>query len=110
MADNGAKRDPATPKFRLTGEITGRQFDERGYVTSVGTSADLGKEHALAGSVVRIGKQWSVVKTNDAKSLVIWGKITDEASAVEILADYRPQNDKPNAPPKDRRPVAGAKP
>jgi hypothetical protein len=106
VADNGAKRDPATPKFRLTGDITARHFDERGYVTEIGTSAALGKEHALSGSVVRIGKQWSVVKTNDSKSLVIWGKVTDEAAQVEILADYRPQDDRPNHPPKDRRPIS----
>ena len=103
MADNGAKRDPATPKFRLTGEITGRKFDARSYVTEIGTSAALGKEHALAGSVVRVGKQWSVVKSNDSKTLLIWGKVTDEAAKVEILADYLPQADKPNQPPKDRR-------
>jgi hypothetical protein len=103
MADNGAKRDPATPKFRLTGDITARQFDERGYVTEIGTNAALGKDHAMAGSVVRIGKQWSVVKSNDAKSLLIWGKVTDEAAKVEILADYQPQTDKPNHPPKDAK-------
>jgi len=87
-ADNGAKRTPATPKFRLTGDITARKFDARGYVTEIGTSAALGKEHALAGAVVRIGKQWSVVKSNGPSSLTIWGKFTGEAPQVELLDDY----------------------
>jgi predicted outer membrane repeat protein len=90
MVDNGAKREPATPKFRLTGDITARHFDARGYVTEIGTNAALGKDHALAGSVVRVGKQWSVVKTNDSKSLLIWGKVANEAAKVEILDDPVP--------------------
>jgi hypothetical protein len=88
VADNGAKRTPATPKFRLTGDITARKFDARSYVTEIGTSAALGKEHALSGGVVRIGKQWSVIKSNGAEGLVIWGRITDEAAKFEVLNDY----------------------
>ena len=91
VADNGAKRAPATPKFRLTGEITARKFDPRGYVTEIGASAALGEEHALAGSVVRIGKQWSVVKTSGPNHLILWGKITDESAKFEILDDYAAQ-------------------
>jgi hypothetical protein len=88
IADNGAKRDPATPKFRLTGDISDRKFDARRYVTEIATNAALGKDHTLAGSVVRVGKQWSVVKSNGPNSLTVWGKITDEAPTVEFLADY----------------------
>lgn len=103
VADNGAKRDPATPKFRLTGDITVRKFDPRSYVTEIGTNAALGRDHGLAGEVVRVGRQWSVVKSNGPNGLIIWGKITDEASKVEILENYRPPDDKPNNPPKDRK-------
>lgn len=88
IEDNGAKREPATPRFRLTGEITSREFDARSYVTEIGTNADLGADHALAGSVVRVGKQWSVVKSNSPHRLIIWGKVTDEGAKVEILDDY----------------------
>src|SRR5262245_28634025 len=42
-ADNGGKREPAKPKFRLTGEITGRGLDGRGFVGQVGPSVELGK-------------------------------------------------------------------
>ena len=88
IADNGAKRQPATPKFRLTGEITAREFDPQRHVTEISTNTALGKEHALAGSVVRVGREWSVVKTNGPDSLIIWGKITDEAAKVEVLDHY----------------------
>jgi hypothetical protein len=88
VADNGAKREPAKPSFRLSGEITERKFDERRYVTEIGTGAALGKEHALAGSVVRVGAQWSVVKTNGPNSLVLWGKVMGESARVEVLNHY----------------------
>jgi hypothetical protein len=38
--------------------------------------------------VVRIGKQWSVVKSSQPGSLLLRGKITDEAARVEILDRY----------------------
>lgn len=87
-ADNGAKRTPATPKFQLTGEIKARKFDDRACVTELTVNESLGKDHALEGSVVRIGKQWSIVKTNGLNSLTVWGKINDEAATVEVLSDY----------------------
>jgi hypothetical protein len=87
VADNGAKRTAATPALRLAGEITHRKFDARRWVTEIATSRDFRKDD-LAGSVVRVGKQWSVVKSNDAHSLVIWGQITDEAARVEVLDHY----------------------
>ena len=87
MEDNGAKREPATPKFRLTGEITARKFDPRRYVTEIATSTDFGKEN-LAGGVVRIGKQWSVIKSSVPGSLVLWGKVADESPQAEILDSY----------------------
>lgn len=87
--DNGEKRIPATPKFRLAADITAHEFDARHYVTEVTVKADLGKDHLLAGIPVRIGGQWSVVKSNTGKTLTIWGKIIDEAGKVEFLDDYQ---------------------
>jgi hypothetical protein len=87
IADNGAKREAARPSFRLAGDITARKFDARRCVTEIATSEALGKEN-LSGSVVRIGAQWSVVKSSDANGLTVWGKITDEAPKVEVLAHY----------------------
>ncbi|MBW3596732.1 MAG: hypothetical protein KY475_05590, partial [Planctomycetes bacterium] len=87
IADNGAKRETATPSFRLTGDITAREFDERRYVTQIGTNKELGKED-LSGSVVRVGGQWSVVKSSSPGSLVVWGKIAEEAPKLEILDEY----------------------
>jgi hypothetical protein len=87
IADNGARRAPPKPSFRLTDEITARKFDERRYVTEITTSKGLGKAD-LAGSVVRIGADWSVVKSSGPNSLIIWGKITDDAARVEVLDHY----------------------
>jgi hypothetical protein len=87
IADNGAKRTAATPSFRKSGDIASRRFDERRYVTEISTSQDLGKED-LSGSAVRVGKQWSVVKSSSPRTLVLWGKVTEDALKVEVLDPY----------------------
>ena len=87
IADNGARREPAKPSFRLAGDITARKFDARHFVTEIATDKDLDKED-FSGSVMRIGTQWSVVKSSGPNSLIVWGKITDEASVFEVLDHY----------------------
>jgi len=87
IEDNGARREPADPSFRLAADIASREFDARRYVTEIATSSTLGKED-LTGSVVRIGAKWSVVKSSGPSSLTVWGKITDEATKVEVLDQY----------------------
>lgn len=87
IADNGARREPARPSFRLAADITDRKFDPRRYVTEIATSSALGKED-LSGAVVRIGSQWSVVQSSAPIGLRIWGRITDEATKVEVLTRY----------------------
>ena len=42
----------------------------------------------LAGGVVRIGKEWSVIKSSGPDGLVIWGKFTDETPKFEVLDPY----------------------
>jgi hypothetical protein len=88
IADNGEKRVAAKPAFRLAGEIAARNFDRARYVTEIALNNSLGKED-LAGSAVRIGAQWSVVKSSGPGSLIVWGHITDEASKAEILDHYQ---------------------
>jgi hypothetical protein len=87
IADNGARRQAATPSFRLAGDITAITFDPRRYVTEIASSTPLGKED-LSGSVVRIGGQWSTVKSSSPNGLIVWGKITDKAARVEVLDQY----------------------
>jgi hypothetical protein len=87
IADNGPRRGMANPSFRLTGDIAASKFDERRYVTEIAISKDLGEED-LSGSAIRIGAQWSVIKSSGPRSLIIWGKITDEAARVEVLDHY----------------------
>lgn len=85
ITDNGFKKIPAKPAFRLAGDVTGIKFNPRQYVTEIATSKPLGSED-FSGSVVRIGKQWSVVKSSNP--LVLWGKLTDTAPKVEVLDRY----------------------
>jgi hypothetical protein len=87
ILDNGAKRQAPTPTFRITGDISAAKFNTQRYVTEVATTTSL-SSMPLAGNVVRIGGQWSVVKSSDPGGLVVWGKITDKAGRVEILDQY----------------------
>lgn len=87
IADNGAKREPAKPSFRLSGEITTSKFDPQRYVTEIATSTPLAKE-PLAGSIVRIGGQWTAVKASTPAGLSVWGRITDQTARIEVLDSY----------------------
>jgi hypothetical protein len=92
IADNGvpgkkAARQAPKPSFRLADSITARKFDARRYVTEIATGKAPGQDD-LAGSVVRIGGQWSVVKSSGPSGLTVWGKLTDEAPRFEILDRY----------------------
>ena len=89
IADNGAKREKATPSFRFSADVTQRKYDSRDCVTEFTVAQDLSREK-LAGSVVRIGGQWSIVKASQANGVVIWGRITDESARVDVLDDYSP--------------------
>jgi len=93
IADNGAKRVAANPSFRLTADVSSRRFDARRYVTELATTGSWGKQD-LAGAVIRIGGQWSVVRSSSPEGLSVWGKITDETARVEVLDRY----DKPTPP------------
>jgi hypothetical protein len=87
FADNGARRQADNPSFRLSGEITARKFDGRRYVTEITTSQSFDTAD-LPDSVVRIGGQWSVIKSSGPSSLVVWGKITDESARADVLDHY----------------------
>jgi hypothetical protein len=86
IADNGAKRVAATPTFRLAGPAAVK-YDDRRHVTEL-TASGLPAGENLAGSVIRIGKQWSVVKASTPGGLAVWGRITDKAERFEILDQY----------------------
>jgi predicted outer membrane repeat protein len=89
IADNGARRQLPTPSFRLSGDITASKFDPLRQVTELTTARPADD---LAGSIVRIGGQWSVVKAVAPDRLIIWGKITDPARKFEILDRYIEMN------------------
>jgi hypothetical protein len=95
--------DASPPPFRLTAEIAQRKFDPGHYVTEITTTGkELGADD-LAGAAVCIGKQWSVIRSAEGNKLVIWGKITDEASTLKVLDHYLPEDDGYPNPKKKRR-------
>jgi hypothetical protein len=92
IADNGYRKIPATPVFRLAADISASKFDARRYVTELTTSKPLDAED-LSGSVVRVGKQWTVVKASSPDGLILWGRVTDKATKIEVLDRYQPKTD-----------------
>jgi hypothetical protein len=90
--------ESGNPKFRLSADVSGRSFDASRHVTTFNTSADLGKQD-LSGGVVRIGKQWSVINASAPNKIEVWGKISDEASKLEVLDPYASADEKFRGPP-----------
>jgi hypothetical protein len=79
--------DGGDPQFRQTGNITHVSYGPGEYVTILETDADFGSEN-LAGEVIRIGEHWSVIKSNDANRLTVWGRIAGTAREFGVLDDY----------------------
>jgi len=99
IADNGARREPATPSFRFAGDITAANYDPQRHVSELATTASSRPAEDLTGSIVRIGAQWSVVKATGTGKLFIWGRITEQATKFEILDHYLDKNDSPSSQP-----------
>jgi hypothetical protein len=100
IQDNEEKKTQGSPKFRFNGQITSRNFDEHRFVTAITTGSDLTALRTarnifdtpgfdvLGGSIIRIGDQWSVVKSSEPNKLYVWGKITDQAPTFDLLDHY----------------------
>jgi hypothetical protein len=93
-----------TPRFRLSGAITGRTFDAERAVTSFTVGKPIGEDegYAIEAAPVRIGRQWSVIRSAGPDGLVVWGKVTDESKTFEVLDTYLPDDSGINRTPKRR--------
>jgi hypothetical protein len=79
------------PKFiddSLRGPILSREYDATHFVTRLQVKADLAGQD-LPGRAVQIGREWSVIRSSSADSLIVWGNITDGASQFMIMGTYR---------------------
>ena len=47
----------------------------------------------LAGRVVNVGERWGVVRSADARTLVVWGDLTAQSGPLRIVPTYRPRKD-----------------
>lgn len=97
IKDNGDPRGrggDGSPSFAVTGDIAGREFDATHFVTQIATGKPLPEKNELAGSAVRVGRQWSIVKSAGPKGLMVWGRVMDgDAKAFEILDSYLPPDE-----------------
>ena len=88
----------ADPQFiddSLEGKIADKSYLADAFVTQLQVGgAGLG-DRDLAGRVIRIGKQWSVVQSNTASEIVVWGNLADDAPVFTILGTYQLAKDSP---------------
>ena len=99
-----ADGDDVTPKFRFSGGIAGRAFDADRFVTRFTTDESIGDDegYAMEGAAVRVGRQWSVVRSAGPDGLVVWGNVTDASKTFEVLEEYLPDDSAVNRTPKRR--------
>lgn len=96
--------ESGSPKFRANGKITGREFEPHRFVTEITTDRPWTDEDIdLEGAPVRIGQQWSLVKSVEPDGIVVWGHVTDQAQTFKILDDYLPPDHGLNKTERRRR-------
>jgi hypothetical protein len=52
----------------------------------------------LAGRVLRVGKHWTVIESNDATHLTAWGDLSTNPADLLVLGTYQLPKDSPSAP------------
>jgi hypothetical protein len=89
----GAGNLQANPQFidaSVRGDVVSRSFDPARFVTTVTLKAGEFKDDELRGRVVNIGERWSVVRSNDGRTIQVWGDLTGSDDApLLIQATYR---------------------
>jgi hypothetical protein len=101
----GEENIDANPKFiddAAKGTIASRKFDDARYVTSLQISGITMDQMSgaslpldLAGRVINVGKQWSVIASNDMQQIKVWGNITDAATEFAVPGSYQLPEDSP---------------
>ena len=85
-------------------------MDEAQFITTISLVGSELDPDSLQGRIVNIGKSWTLVKSNNVQSLVLWGLVnTEEHAMLKVLPTYHlgPQSGAigkgvyPNYPPQD---------
>jgi hypothetical protein len=79
------------PKFEddgFTGTVTAMTFDRNSVLTTILVADRRLEPNALAGRVIRVADNWSIVKTNTDDELIAWGKLLEYKGDFEILPTY----------------------
>ncbi|MBN2357787.1 right-handed parallel beta-helix repeat-containing protein [candidate division KSB1 bacterium] len=69
-------------------------FDPVSCTTTAVLKKAMDKKMQLAGRVMRLGKEWSVIRSADDKKIILWGDLSDardEGLEFEIISQYRLQ-------------------
>jgi hypothetical protein len=90
--------DPQFTDDSVRGDVIELRYEPAHHITAAKTKGLELAPDALAGRVVNIGKRWSVIRSNSASELSIWGDVTDadaRAQAFLIPGTYQPAPDSP---------------
>jgi len=84
-------KDPMFKNDGLKGTFAAAAYDLSGFVTTLSTQKQQFASNDLAGRVIRVGSKWSLIKSNTADEIVIWGKPERNKLDFEILPTYTQQ-------------------
>lgn len=88
--------DPKIIDDSLRGRVVSRRYDPAWATTEfVIDGFSISPIPDLAGRVIRLGEQWSVIKSAGNGRAVVWGELTDRAGEVFILGTYQLAADSP---------------
>ena len=80
----------------VRGTIAAQSFDANAFVTTLQLKEAPGsKENDLTGRVISVGERWSVIKSNEDQSLIVWGDVTGKTDRLLVLGTYRQAENSP---------------
>jgi hypothetical protein len=94
--ENNIDASPAFLDDSAKGTIASRQFDKTRYLTALDISGASMNPNDLAGRVINVGKQWSVIQSNDTHQIKVWGNITDAAMEFAVPGSYQLPDNSPH--------------
>ncbi len=92
--DGNLSEDPLLERDRERLSVVSGSFDPAKYLTALQFGGRDWEEDALVGRVVESNKCWSVIHSNDANQLFVWGDLS-QVVELDLLPTYRLQPQSP---------------
>lgn len=87
--------DPRFEDDRIKGTVTKVGFNDKMFTTTLTVKGASLKKDSLAGRVIRVGDDWSVVRANSGAGIDVWGRLEGKAKDFYILESFSLRSDSP---------------